>query len=328
MKKQWIFNSFIKDFAVLWGAAFPLILLLMYTPQGKAWGLLALVAYVFIDSGHAYATAFRTYFKKNIVFSSPLYLSVPLLCFLIFFSWAYLGVPYLWSFVLYATFYHNTRQHYGILKWYEKINHSIPNSGLFLYALTVLPFIGFHFKSFRYSGIYHEKEFFFYPDQTLFLIFLGLNALTLFTFFSYSLRLHKQGQLQSPVFFSILFPGLVNFCCFSLGTTVDQVLVPMVAIHGIAYFFLTARVLERTSNRKLSLWLLIIPVVVVSAVFGFLEYLTQINFVKSAASFEYRGDWGTSLAVSLVVTPLMTHYFLDAVIWRKKDPEFAKVFES
>ncbi len=327
MKKHWIFNSFIKDFAVLWGAAFPLILLLMYTPQGKAWGLLALIGYVFIDSGHAYATAFRTYFKKNVFFSSPLYFSVPALCFFIFFCWAYFGLPYLWSFVLYATFYHNTRQHYGILKWYEKLNSSLPHSTPFLYALTVLPFIGFHFKNFKYGGIYHDQEFFFYPNQTLFLIFLGLNALILVGFIFYFFWTNKKQSIPTPVFFSILFPALVNFCCFSLGTTVDQVLLPMVAIHGIAYFFLTARVLESTSTRKLNLWFFILPIIIVSAAFGFLEYLTQTNLVKSAASIEYRGDWSTSLAVSLVVVPLMTHYFLDAVIWRKNDSEFAKVFQ-
>ncbi len=328
MKKQWIFNSFTKDFFALWGLAFPLIALLTFAPQGRAWGLLALVAYVFIDSGHAYATAFRTYFDKKILFSNPLYLWIPILCFLAFFSWAYFGVPYLWSFVLYATFYHNTRQHYGIVKWYEKLNGQTQGSSGFIYALTIVPFIGFHFKKFEYSGIYHDKEFFFLPNQTLFVLFLALNIFILLTFLLYSFKKIKTAQMSRPVFFSILFPGLVNFSCFNLGTTVDQVLLPMVVIHGVAYFFLTARVLESNKKREWSVLYWVIPVILVSAGFGFLEYLTQVNFVESASSTAYKGRALMALAVSAVVVPLLTHYILDAVIWRKSDPEFARVFRN
>ena len=328
MKNRWIFKDFSTDFAALWAVGFPLILLLMFSPHERAWGLLALIGYVFIDSGHAYVTALRTYFQKNILLSNPRFILVPTLCFLVFFLWAYFGQPYLWSFVIYATFYHNTRQHYGILKWYEKLNSPIPKSSFFLYFFTVMPFIGFHFKDFKYSGIYHLGEFFFYPQPILFSLFLTLNSIGLLWFlWTYAQKIWQNAP-EKPAVFAILFPALINFTCFYLGNSLDQVLLPMVAVHGIAYYFLTAKVLKTNEAKSRHFGIYMLVIVLVSCGFGFMEYFTSANFAEVTSPEHYKGRLNMSLIISLIVVPSITHYILDGMIWRKTDPEFKRTLSS
>lgn len=328
MKNQWIFQDFSKDFFALWSAAFIIIFALLSINHPQFLWILGLITYILIDTGHAYVTSLRTYFDKS-ESKDPFYYWAPALLFLSMFAWAFSGTPYLWSFVLYATFYHNTRQHYGIFAWYcslNKVRQSLNKH--FIYALTILPFITFHFREMNFQGIYAGNEIFFYPSLLLYKFGISANLVLFAMFGLYNLSLFRKGQWSTPVVLSVFIPGLLNFYCLSLAPSMSLVLLPLLAIHGIAYFFLVGLTLKRTSRTGASLVKLTVVVLFTAGFFGILERGSAESFVDYLPSLQYRGRWLMSALVSLIILPSLSHYVFDAYIWRKKHPVFNKVLQE
>jgi hypothetical protein len=105
----------------------------------------------------------------------------------------------------------------------------------------------------------------------------------------------------------------------------EQALVPMLVIHGFAYFCLTAFVLEKKTNNKQSLLSLILLTLFVAGSFGALENVLSSTVVEYLESEKYRGQFLFSIAASFIVMPSLTHYIIDGFIWKKSDPEFSKI---
>ena len=69
-------------------------------------------------------------------------------CRQLLFLWNFFEVPYLWTFVVYFTVFHNVRQLYGINKWFqlvEKNFNKVPD--YFLYAVCGASFLALHLRT-------------------------------------------------------------------------------------------------------------------------------------------------------------------------------------
>ena len=111
------------------------------------------IAVHILDSGHSYTTALRVYRRANTdPRPSPrlkiTYMVIPIVSFAVVTFWIYARVPGFWTMLLYFTLFHHTRQLYGILRWYQKLNRRFDAySHLFLYAFVLLPAVLFHGRS-------------------------------------------------------------------------------------------------------------------------------------------------------------------------------------
>ncbi|MCX7979178.1 MAG: hypothetical protein N2578_09265, partial [Bdellovibrionaceae bacterium] len=91
------------------------------------------------------------------------------------YAWMALGVPGFWSFVVYFTIFHHGRQFYGILRWYMGLNRRADRySEWFLYLLTCIPLIFFHFRPIKPFSIYGGSDNFFYPITEIYQMGIAL----------------------------------------------------------------------------------------------------------------------------------------------------------
>ena len=74
------------------------------------------------DVGHLYATLLRTVFNKKEIKENINTFIIPISIAVISFFWLYLKIPYYWYFYILLTVFHNLRQGWGLIRWYEKKN--------------------------------------------------------------------------------------------------------------------------------------------------------------------------------------------------------------
>ena len=70
----------------------------------------------------------RTLLNKEELISNPITILVPILIAILSFLWLYLKIPYYWSFYILITVFHNLRQGWGLVRWYEKKNKRFHNN--------------------------------------------------------------------------------------------------------------------------------------------------------------------------------------------------------
>jgi len=191
-----------------------------------------------------------------------------------------------------------------------------------------MPFVSFHFRDFEYTSIYTPNEIFFYQNESIYKGLMILNLALLLIFIAYFGRHYYKNRMNLPVFYSIFFPGALSFLCLNFGANMEQALVPMLVIHGFAYFCLTAFVIEKKPNNKYKILPLILLVLIVAGAFGAIEKALSFGFVDYLDSEKYRGKFLLSIAASFIVMPSLTHYIVDGLIWRKTDPEFSKALKE
>lgn len=327
---MWILDSKLKDLLfIIFPGIICYICFLLFNffdfSDGKAITLTSLAILIIIDTGHVYTTAWRTYFYKKEFKRTKIYFYVPILLTLFFFGWHFLQVPYIWNFVFYATIYHYIRQSYGVLKWYEKKNHSFHKfTGKIIYATSLIPLAGMHFRSNFNPQYYSESDFFLYPSELLFNTCACLQILCIFFWFYCEFKAKKWETNR------ILFIG-ANALMYSTGffhyLPATLLLACFVMAHGLPYIFLMAVSLKKTqfrfnwSARKLVSFLLVF-----AFSFGGAEYLFEENFLDVNNSYLKNQDILMSLLCGLYLVPLFSHFIFDAFIWKKTHPEATKIY--
>ncbi len=322
---MWILGSFRKEFLYLY---FPGLLssavAIFYPGLGESSLLYGILAMGIIDSGHVYTTAWRTWLHPEEVRSSSAYWFFPLLFFSLFFGWFYFSAPYLWAFVVYATFYHHIRQVYGFTKWYQKLNRRSDRvSDYYLYFFALAPMLIYHFRPEATAGYYTEKDLFLFPMPLL-------RDVLLFVYFfvaaSWALRewkLWKSGIQETNRLFSVAVPAVIYAFCFLVGTTITQVLFPLLFLHGIAYFGVMASALEKTQKRFQREGIAIFVIIMTALIFG----LTESWFEENIISHSHNGEpILSSVIIGLSLTPLFCHYAFDAIIWKRNHRESKLLF--
>jgi hypothetical protein len=323
---RWILGSPLKEFLYIYLPAIIGIMIAVVYPQlGETSVFYALLAMALIDSGHVYTTFWRTFFYPKEMRSHSRYWIAPVLIFMILSTAFFLEVSWFWKFVVYATLFHHLRQVYGLSRWYQSLNGRQDKvSDFFLYALSLLPMLIYHFRSGLKAYYYSEADLFFFPNQTLQNLFLVVDLLIFCAWILYEIRLYKKGLSEWNRVLSVAYPTLVYGYCFLVGQTITQVLFPLLFMHGIAYIALMAQTLHRTRQERFTSFTYATFVMVGTAVIlGLNESWweeNQLNFHLSGTTFTQ------SLMIGLYLTPLFCHYVFDAWIWKKSHHESKMIY--
>jgi hypothetical protein len=324
---MWILSTPLKEFSYLYAPGLLAVAVSLILPDlGDESLLYGILAMGIIDSGHVYTTAWRTWLHPEEVKSRAGYWIFPIIFCVFFTLWFYLGIPCLWAFVVYATFYHHARQVYGFSKWYQKLNHRNDKfSDYVIYFLALFPLIIYHFRPEAIGSYYTENDLFLYPWTELRDVLLLLYLAGVFIWIIREYRLWNSGTREVNRILSIACPGVIYAYCFLVGTTITQILFPLLFLHGVAYFGVMGQSLSRTQKRFNRKYLAIMTVLGTAVILGLSESWFEEEMVPRELG---QNPLLSSLIVGISLTPLFCHYAFDAIIWRKNHREAGRVFAS
>ncbi len=322
---RWIFGSLRRDllFLALPGFVSLSIALTGALQENVIYYFFALA---FADSGHIYTTLWRTYAHPAERQRSMMYLWVPVGVTLTFFAWSYFRIPFMWSFVVYATIHHNLKQFYGITKWYEVINRrTVKWSGGFAKALMIIPVVFYHFRSTSVEGFYASGDTLLYPNRFLLNVSLLIYAAVILAWIGCEIREWQRGFRDYNRIGAIAFCAALYGGAFGFGTSVPQVLYPLVIAHGTGYMALMALAVRRTRPLKFSDFKINLFIMASTAMaFGLLEHLVERREIvfEGATTSALQ-----SLIIGLYLIPLFSHFIFDRYLWRKNHWESRLVYE-
>ena len=312
---RWILGSPWRDAAwILFPGPLAIAALFLFAAPSRGLSLAFLIGFAFIDSGHVFTTAWRTFLRAEERRSSALYWAVPLGVAVSVGLWHGFGLPRLGSFVTYATVFHHIRQFYGMLRWYEKLNgRRRPASAWFLYALCAAPLALFHVKPGAFSAL-SPGDLFLAPMPRVYaaglLVYAGLAAAWL----AYEARLAASGAPEWNRVAAVGGPALV-YGLGLLAPSPERLLFPMIVAHGIPYFAVMHQSLRRLDPAGYPSPLKAAAVLAATAiVLGGADSLVDQAFIGPMQGGATH-LWNT-LLVCLTLTPVLSHYALDAYIWR------------
>lgn len=317
---MWIFGNLKRELLFLYLPGLVGILIACLDGKiGETSLLYGLLVTAILDSGHIYTTFWRTHLHSDERKTSHAYWIVPIITFTGFATWFAMGWPGLWSFVVYASFYHHLRQAYGFSKWYQYLNKSYrKTSDVFLYVLSCLTLLAYHFRSGVMSNYYSSDDLLMYPDENIFRIVTGIFLTAFASWIVYELVLWKQGFREYNRIMSVASPVLVYGYCFFIGRTVTEVIFPFTILHAVSYFGIMGQSLERTQKKRFPNFFYAFGIVLLTAlIFGLMESAYEEHVVGMTGL--------QSVVIGLYLTPLFLHYYFDSRIWRKNHRE-AKAF--
>ena len=277
---------------------------------------LLFIALVLFDSGHVYLTYIRLYKEWRLIKTTTILLHLGL--FLFFLAFQYMGIRYLWHFVVYATFFHFVRQFYGVMRWYlflDKNRHTYILDVLF-YLITLTPFVCLHLRpDLDPVGYYARVDTFQFASEKFLNIFKVVNIVVLASWFIYEVSFymkHKVFELSRILYLvtTVILFNLVGF----YATESMMIILPIVSAHGLQYYILLAEMVNK--HHFFKLWKTILIVFFTGLIFGYLN-----GWGEEEADLTYRYvisfNLENGLMVALILTPLFAHYILDMVIWKR-----------
>jgi len=328
---HWILEKPSKDFTWILFPGFAAALYFMIAEANTGfYDVMAFIVMGLIDSGHVYSTLWRTYFHREERISSSIYIWTPLIIFVIGFCWFHFQIPYLYSFIFYATAYHHIRQFYGVTKWYEKLDGSFTKwSGRFLYILSLTPAIAAHFRSDLVIEFYTSKDLLMNPNPEVFKWIVWLNIFLILAYVVYEYNNYRTGQFKLNRCLSVVAPVVLYTTVFYVGTDGFQILLPLMVAHGIPYYAMLGVGLTRTRPKVFPSYMSVIKAVLITTVlFGGFEFYFEREIIEFDDKYLYVTPkvW-ESLLLGLYVIPMMCHYTLDAFIWKSKHREGKMIFK-
>lgn len=320
----YIFKSFKNDFLYLLVPAIAMFIFLFLVKMDTETTLLAfvtLLTFVAFDAGHSMYTFVRMTTIKGEWKSSRRFILMPLIIFLIIFIWAETRLPYLFSMIVYYSAYHYAKQHWGILRWYERINSDFYHPRkYFLYSTFILPFVAFHFRDPSVPGIYGPHDFIFYPSDTLFSLFFILSIASLTGWIVFEFR-HRKTHVDNAIWIIVMQLAL-HMAAILFGLTTWQVFGPVLTMHAVSYFVLSHKVYEKNVESRFQLkWILGVVVAIVCLAY-------PMRALEAYRAEQPIGPWLDGLILAIAVTPGLVHYHFDAFLWKHSNPSFAKVFTA
>lgn len=326
MKNATILGSLKSDVLLFYGLSTILLAGLVTTSLWEH-SFITLGVLVLLDMGHAYATLFRTYFREQEYKRSKVYIYSPIIIFLMMGTWAYMGFPFFWRFMLYATFMHHVRQNYGLYVWYSKLEGFKPsNEKIHIHLMAIIPFILFHFRNTEYQALYHASEFFPGEEGPYLKLFIALY--TIYFFFN-MIRVYVKlvrKEIGKGLALSYIYPACLNYVCFLTLKHSYQVYMPLLAFHAVSYLALMSHSMDKLHGGKISMskiWGLLMTIVVI---FVSIEYFITDYFDVFSIPQQV-GNFKLSLVMAFAVLPNLMHFFLDSVIWKKDNPDFQLILK-
>lgn len=290
-----------------------------------------------VDVAHVYSSLFRTYFdKEEFKRRRTLYLAVPALCWLVGVAiYAALGPVVFWSGIAYFAIYHFVRQQYGFLMLYRRgepvgdLSYRIDQ--IAIYMATLYPLVYWHtyprnFQWFSDFEVIHIPSV--WPEIVCRVVYVvSIGAF----FVKEGIKWRETGSLNSGKCLLlaataaawgtgiILFNGDLTFTLINIISHG----VPYMALIWI-YQFRKRSAKSQNGNRFLSFFQLKYLPLYVAALFAFSYFEEGLWdwFVWREHPVLFGSvHWATSATILMLLVPLLTmpqvtHYVLDAFIWR------------
>jgi hypothetical protein len=331
-RMNWILGSARRDLWLTLPGLFGIALVFTHDLPA-VWAVALFMTFALVDSGHVYTTFLRTHWKnpdkKNQRHLSLISLGI----FVAITTWCLIGSIGLWSFVAYATVFHHIRQHYGIVRWYDGANKtSRPHQNYWLfYALLILSICSVHFRSL--SGgtddiLYSNDDLFLYPNSMAFQITAGLYLFGLALWLKQTLVATRANRAEVP---AKLYEATALVTYAWAGFFAPSFLtgaIPMFLSHGVPYVALIVCSLPRTRRDHFKTLKVAFAASVAAAVlFGVSEWLVESYVIEDFFSQTALSPIA-ALAIGAYLTPLLSHYIYDGIIWKRKYSESKAVYDT
>ena len=282
-----------------------------------------------MDVGHVYATLFRTYLDRAALARRPLlYTAAPLLGWMAFACLYSLGSMVFWRGLAYLAVFHFVRQQYGFMMIYGRRERRWKRlDQAAIYAATLFPLLWWHTHP-RHFSWFQDGDFFAIP-----LPWVGEAALALYAGLMAAYVVKEVAAARATGFNwprNLLLAGTaLSWGVGIVATDSDLAFTAAnVLAHGIPYVALVWLHGRRTRGTAIRLfsaaWLpvfLLVPII--------LAYLEEgawdgLVWAEHTALFAPFAGWGVvdddallTLLIPLLALPQITHYVLDAFIWRR-----------
>ncbi|MCE9559809.1 MAG: hypothetical protein K8R88_12765 [Armatimonadetes bacterium] len=290
-----------------------------------------------IDVAHVYSSLFRTYFdKEEFQRRRKLYLVVPAVCWLagiaVFALW---GPVVFWSIVAYFAIYHFVRQQYGFLMLYRRgepvgdLSYRIDQVAI--YIATVYPLVYWHtyprnFQWFSNFEVLHIPVV--WPEY----VFRAVYILSLTAFMVKELnRWHVTGKLnlgKTLLLVATASAWATGIILFNGDLTFTLI---NIVSHGVPYMALIwiYQYRKRTNqshaqNKFLKFFQIKYVPIYIAALVGIAyfeegvwDWLVYREHANIFGSYTLSvSNTALMILVPLLTMPQVTHYVLDAYIWR------------
>jgi hypothetical protein len=337
--KRWLFSAPL-DLAVFGGTAVIALVLVALAPamgigaESPEWSWITGV--LLVDVAHVWSTIFVTYLDPTEWRRRPvLYAVTPIVVYAAgvgLYAW---GPGPFWRAIAYLAVFHFVRQQYGWVMLYRARNGERDRMGRWLdgatiYAATLYPLLWWHAQLPRGFAWMRDGDFVTLAIpagvvRAAAIIYAGLLA-------SYVLRAFVQLVRRESVSWGKHLVVATTAACWYVGivsTNTDYTFtVTNVFIHGVPYItlvFFYARNAAAEAPRGPAARLLARGVVVFLATLWVIAYVEEMLWDRA---LWHDRDWlfgggldigsvGAMILAPLLATPQLTHYVLDAFLWRR-----------
>lgn len=308
-----------------------------------------LLLIVGIDVSHVYSTLFRTYLdKEEFQQRQALYILTPLFGWIIGCFLYTISSLTFWRALTYLAVFHFIRQQLGFMMIYARNEHNnLPYSRLIdktiIYLATLYPIIYWHCKGRNFEW-FIKDDFFILPNTLpsyVAIFYISIFAIYIVKEFIQWRRTHTFNIPKNLLLFGTAFSWFVGIVAFNndLIFTATNVIA-----HGIPYMALIwiyghNQVTIQNSTKNTFRWTWVIKLFQPKAIPFFVAILFTIAFLEEGLwdhfiwqehhlFFDFMRplpfilDKNTLIwLVPLLTLPQITHYILDAFIWRLKSPK-------
>lgn len=339
---MWIFKSALQDFLKIYLPSLLGLMLIFFSEKEDTNIIFYFFIFHIVDVGHVYSTMLRTILSKSELLREPLTIGVPIAIALLSFLWLFFKIPYYWTFVVYFTVFHNLRQGWGLVRWYEKLNNSFHNNAIFYYIFTIVPFILFHLRDVQINLLYYSQTD--YLDLSflkLNVTISSLNNLMIHNlFFKIFMLIYviaivvwifkeivffiKNNIFEYNRLLCMLYFISVYAYSFLYATSSMQIFTILILSHGIPYIFIMEKFLTNKKYSSVRLFLFLI------VIFGALLNLGLEDFYLESI-FNYtvvEVNFWEYLFTLIYISPILSHFVWDMYLWKRNHPDSDTVYTN
>lgn len=338
-RNRWLFSAPI-DLALFGGTAIVALVLVGLAPAlgiGKdapEWSWITGV--LLVDVAHVWSTAFVVYLDPVEWRRRPLlYGLTPIAAYVVGFALYAWGPGPFWRVIAYLAVFHFVRQQYGWVMLYRARNGERDRLGRWIdgatvYAATIYPLLWWHAQLPRGFAWMRDGDFVAGAMPARVVDIAGVAYIALLA--AYVVRAVVQGVRHEPVSWGKHLIVLTTAVCWYvgiIGTNTDySFTVTNVFIHGVPYMALVyfyARNAAGEAPRGASAKLLARGAIAFLATLWMIAYVEEMLWDRG---IWHDRDWlfgsgldigstGALILAPLLAMPQITHYVLDAFLWRR-----------
>lgn len=299
------------------------LVLSFYVPDKGLFYLALLIFIAVLDSGHIYLTIYRASLERTNNFMEKKYIITPIIIFSGLFFWKLFKAPYLWSFIVYITVFHNLRQFFGINRWYQHINNNKnPRLDKYVYSICCLSFLGFHFRSDVKIVYYTKSDIFLFPNSSL-ENYIKLCLAVLFLFLAKDIYKLWKNKVSLAQINSVVLPTVLYAVSLLYGKNELQILGSIILSHAITYIAVVYKSLSIKNFLNLNKKTLALLMLCTAGLFGLFEFYLEENYIDHNSN-----TLTMSLLTAVYLTPLLSHFIFDSWLWKKSNVAYSEILKA